>query len=318
MSEFQIVGYHVADRSQCIDLLKRTFPGSSDEKTFAWRFESSSRRNPLLVCAKDDDKVVSFNSWLSWDFIYNNEPYIGYQSGESATDEHYRGKGIWSRVLKYADDVARARKIDFLFGFPSTMSYNAFCKAGYCPIGLFNYYVRVINPFTSLLNNRTKYEFGELPAYLLSEKNKIVPIVDSDYFQWRYFENPKSYDIVRFDKNGNHAVFVIRIRRYYNKKYKLGWNEGFVLDCQFSSLNDLFIKNAFKYIDSIYARKVFNLRTFFNPSTAKGKAIAKYFQIRIGSRYETLCIKLINESIDYNIFFDFNNWDMVPHVIDEE
>jgi GNAT superfamily N-acetyltransferase len=317
MPEIQIVEYQKEDRLQCIDLLKKTFPGNSDEKTFTWRFESNNKLKPLIVCAKDGDKVVSFNSWLVWDFKYNNETYIGYQSGESATDPNYRGKGIWSKVLKYADGIASERKIDFLFGFPSTMSYNAFYKAGYCPIGLFNFYIRLFNPFKKLHKNIMEHNSFKFAENLLFEKNKIVPMVDNEYIEWRYIENPKTYNILKYEENGNKAFFVVRIRHYYNKKYKFGWNEGFLLDCQFSSLNELFIKKAFKYIDSIYAGKIFNIRTFFNPNTAKGRAIQKHFSIRLNSSYEILCIKMINKKIDYNLLFDFNNWDIMPHVIDE-
>lgn len=316
MAEIEIGEYKTEDRLSCIDLLKRTFPDSSNEKTFSWRFESRFMQSPLIVCAKDNGRVVSFNSWLRWEFQHNNGRYIGYQSGESATDERYRGRGIWSAVLKFADNLARARNVDFLFGFPSTMSYNAFFRAGYSPIGIFNFYVRIINPLRPF-SSRLNLELADFPVRSLAEENKIIPIVDSKYFQWRYFENPKLYDILKYTEDGNHALFVIRNGRYYNKKYKLGWSEGFMLDCQFSSLNDVFIKNAFKYLDRNYARKVLNLRTFCNPGSARGKAIAKHFRIRLGASYETLCIKVINERINYNLFFDWNNWDIMPHVIDE-
>lgn len=317
MTQIQIVEYAPEDRLPCIDLLTKTFPGTSDESTFLWRFDSSSRESPLLICAKDGNKIVSFNSWLPWDFEHNGTKYIGYQSGESATDERYRGKGIWSRVLRYADQVAKARNVDFLFGFPSTMSYGAFYKAGYCPIGSFNFYIRIINPLSRSLIARTDHAFDDFPSPCLAERNKIVPVVDFNYFKWRYLDNPKTYDIVKYTNDGNQAVFIVKRSRYYNKRYKVGWNEGLLLDSQFSSLNEVFVTKAFDYLDRIYTRRVFNLRTFLNPNTARGKAIAKQFHIRIVSRFETLCIKLLNDNLDYNSFFDWNMWDILPHVIDE-
>lgn len=319
MSEIQIDEYRVEDKSKCIDLLERSFHGSSNDKTFAWRFESDSRLSPLMVCAKDGDRVISFTSWIGWDFHHNKDHYIGYQAGEAATDERYRNRGVWSAVLNYADNLARTRKIDFLFSFPGNMSYSykAFCRAGYCPIGTLNFYLRIVNPFTKPMNNYTVHKFSDFSSPFLSEKNKIIPVIDSSYVDWRYIENPKKYDIINFTKDANHASFMVLRNRYYNKKYNVSLNEVILLDCQFSSLNAVFVKNAFRYLDSIYARNVIYMRTFFNPRTARGEALTKNFHFRIGSRYEILFVKRINKAIDYNIFFDINNWDIMPHVIDE-
>jgi hypothetical protein len=323
LSEFNIVEYNDKDRKSCIELLKRTFPGTSDEKTFIWRFESSLRQSPLLVCAKDRNIVVSFNSWIPWEFVHNNNRYLGYQSGESATYEEYRGKGIWGRVLKYADGIAKERNIDFFFGFPSTMSYNAFYNAGYHPIGTFNYYLRLINPFVKKVAAKMDCNFDDYPPQLLYEKNKITPVINANYLEWRYLRNPKDYEVIRYYENNNWAVFIVRKAVYYNKRYRIKFPELLLLDCHFTSYNEIFMANAFKHIDRIYSGKVFYMKTFLNEKVDRGRAIRKHFHIkftsniRFKSRFEILCIKIIKKSIDYTVLFNYYNWDIFPHVIDE-
>lgn len=315
MINFDIVNYDEKDRDSCIDLLKRTFGEASNEKTFNWRFESYSQQKPLLICAKHNDKVVSFNSWLPWEFTYNSEKLLGYQSGESATDKEYRRKGIWGKVLKYADKIALERKIDFLFGFPSGMSYNAFYKAGYHPIVTFYSSIRLINPFKKKIKAKTDYHFNDfLPPII--EKNKITPLFDLHYFEWRYLKNPNNYDIIKFCENNNQAIFILRKGKYYNKRYKIKINQITLVDCQFTSFNDVFISNAFKYLDKIYSGKALYMRTFFNNNTDRGRAISNHFKRKIKSWFEILCIKPINKNLDYNLLFNYNNWDILPHLID--
>jgi GNAT superfamily N-acetyltransferase len=316
MPEFTISEYKKHDRNSCIDLLETTFPGTSDEHTFAWRFESKYRRPPLLLCAKDGDKVISFNSWIPWEFTYNNHVYSGYQSGESATDSNYRRRGIFGAVLTYAEQLARDRNIDFFFGFPSRLSYNAFYNAGYYPIGTFSYRVRIINPFKKYSKITSASKSDTLSLRALVQQGKLTPLVDRAYVEWRYFENPKTYEIVKYIENNNEAIFAIRNSKYYNKRYKIRISESLLLDCQFNSFNDIFIRNAFDYLDKLSFGKALYIRTFLNENTDRGRAISKHFHFRIKSMLETLIIKPINKSLASDVLFNYFNWEIMPHLKD--
>lgn len=317
MDEINIVEYNREDKNSCIDLLKKTFVDTSDEITFNWRFESSLRPTPLIVCAKHRDKVISFNSWIPWEFLYNGKKFVGYQSGESATDPQYRGKGIWGKTLSYADKIALDRNIDFLFGFPSKMSYSAFHKAGYYPICNFYFHNRIINPFKKRMDKKTDYQYDDFNHQIIMERNKITPIFDSGYFRWRYLDNPKNYDVIKYDENNNQAIFILTKGKRYNPKHKVNINIIKLLDCQFSCYHDKFINNAIEYLEKIYSRKAFLITTFFNENTDKGRAIIKHFNIKDKSRFEPFSIKPLNKNIEYSFLFNYNNWDILPHVVDE-
>jgi GNAT superfamily N-acetyltransferase len=319
VSEFNIAEYNDQDKNSCIDLLKRTFPGTSDEKTFAWRFESESRRPALLVCAKDGERVISFNSWIPWEFIHNNRVYTGYQSGESATDPDYRRKGIFGRVLHFAEELAMRKNIDFFFGFPSAMSYNAFYNAGYYPIGRFKFSFRIINPLKKWLraaSDETISGRNKLPRQTLLEQSKITPLVNPDYVGWRYLNNPQSYELIGYSENNNEAVFVVKKGKYLNARYRVGIPELIVLDCQLSSFNDAFMRRAFQYLDGVFSGRVLYMRTFFNENASRGKAISKNFHFHVKSMFETLIVKPIDTSINYSTLCNYFEWDIMPHVKD--
>lgn len=317
MVDISITEYTTADRASCIQLLSNIFPGTSNEETFRWRFECNLQHSPLIICAKDGDRVVSFNSWLPWEFSYNNEIFLGYQSGESATYPEYRRKGIWGKVLCHADEIARTRSIAFLFGFPSHMSYRAFYHSGYYPIGIFPYRIRLMNPFDRRSSENTDYDLGSTASNTLREYNKITPVDDSDYQIWRYLKNPKQYLVCKFAENNNKAVFILRPTTYHNKRYHVRLKELILLDCHFTSYNEFFVKDAFRHIDKTFAGCVSFVRSFINENTDRGRAIRRHFHLEIGSRHEILCVKPILTDLTYATFLNHNNWDIMPHVIDE-
>ena len=181
MSDIRIEEYAPKYRKKCIDLLSKTFK-ASDEKAFQFRFENRSLE-PLIIIALDGEDVVSFNSWIPWKFRYNKTEIIGYQSGESATDKNYRRRGIFSNILKYADQIADNKNIDFFFGYPSEMSYGILYRLGYRPLSNMYFSLKLISPF---LKNEKMIEVNSITNEYLVEDIKITPVLDQEYFKWRY------------------------------------------------------------------------------------------------------------------------------------
>lgn len=311
----EIVEYKEEYKDSCIDLLDQIFTAGPNRPEFEWRFENRGSNRPIIVCAIDENKVISFNSWIPWKFTYRNKTFIGYQSGKSATDVNYRRKGIWERILIKADDLFRMHNVDFLYGFPGSMSYGAACKAGYYPIGIYNVYMRLLFPFQGKNIAVNKFKDHEVINFnRIIDRNKMSSIFDHAYFQWRYIQNPKSYNFVFYEENNNKALFIVRERK--NIKYFLTINELLLLDCHFSSLNQSFIENAIKYLSQMYASKAHYIKTFFNPNSDKGRSLERLFHIRRSAHYETLAFKPISDELNDTDFFNCNNWDIFPHIKD--
>jgi hypothetical protein len=310
MNNITFKEYSPEDRSGCIELLKSTFPDSNDS-TFKWRFESEKRRKSLIVCAKQGEKVISFNSWIPWEFRYNENIYLGYQSGESATDINYRGKRLFGKLLNFGEEIASKMGIDFLFGFPSKLSFNPFYRSGYYPISVNHYYLRVLNPFHKSEKRKTEippiFNFDQM----LFQNNKITPSIDYNYYKWRYLENIKDYEVIEYSENNCVVIFVLRL-----KKHK-GMNEVLLLDFYSNTYNDVVFEHAIKYLDKVYSRKAIYVRTFFNENSDRGQLLKNYFTVRVKSKFSILVIKATSKRISTNILLNSRYWDLMPHCVDE-
>lgn len=305
-----IEDYEKKDREECIRLLAATFPGTSNEATFKWRFESDGRLDPLILCAKHKGKIVSFNSWIPWAFTYENNRYLGYQSGESATHVAYRGKGIFSNVIRRADQVANQRGIDFFFGFPNPVSYNSFIRSGYLPVETYHYALRLLHPFRQRITSGAGGATQYFDDTLLIQDDRITPTVSIAYCKWRYDDNPKDYEVHAYVEDGSRAVFVMQ------RNIRKGIPEALLLDFELSNYNENFVDHAFRYIDGVFSRRACYIRTFFNKNTDRGRALRKYFPIQVKRKYQVLIVKNISDSLAPNIIFNANKWDLMPHCVD--
>ncbi len=182
-------------------------------------------------------------------------------------------------------------------------------------MGLYNYHIRLMNPFALPYKAMPKAtaNFDNLG---IIEKQKITPIANDEYAQWRYVKNPHHYEFINYRENNNTALFIVRINRYFNKNYHFQIKELLLIDCQLSSFNDLFIEHAMNHLSRLYAHKARYIRTFFNPMTDRGMVLNNFFHRKMKKRYETLIIKPISDSLPLEIFLNFDNWDILPHVKD--
>ena len=320
MTTIEIVEYDNKYRASSIDLLKKTFHGLSNDLNFSWRFENITKYEPIIVCAVASGKVVCFNSWIKWKFTLDNKTMVGYQAGEAATDMNYRRMGIWGRVLAFGENIALNRgSIDFFFGFPNPISCIGLQKAGYLHLGDYHNHIRILNPFfLKMQNSILQHKYVGMDPAFLTQSKLITPIVDSAYIEWRYHKNPKKYEIVPYSEASNRSIFMLRRRMYYNKKHNIQFPEVLLLDCHFTTYNAEFIKNSFKYLDRLYSRKAVWIKTFFNKRTDKGNALKSHFHWSFRHRGISFFIKNISQAINSEFFNHFDNWDLLPHVIDSE
>ena len=309
VGEIVIQEYEPKYRQSCIDLLSATFRGTSNEQTFQYRFEERSTP-PLIIIALDGEDVVSFNSWIPWKFRYEQQELFGFQSGESATDVNHRRKGIFGKILRYADQVVPDKDIDFFFGFPGPMSYSVFFKSGYRPITTSYYSLKLVPPWRKREKNSVR-EVNPCFAEYLYQQDKITPVLDQEYFSWRYLKNPKKYDIVEYRETSSRALFVLR-----RQKWKF-ISELVLLDCQFNNYNQDFIQAAFLNLKKRYAGKAIVCRTYCHGHSDRGQALRRIFRIKVRKGYDVFVVKPVSDKIDENIIYNQNNWDVMPHCVDD-
>ncbi len=311
--EIVIRDFAERDKERCVRLLAGTFPGQSDAHTFGWRFEKTPKGKPILLCAHYRERIVSFNSWIPWEFLFRGEKFTGYQSGESATHPDFRGKGIFSQILREGEKRARDLKIDFLFGFPSEMSYGAFYRCGYYPIAQYRYSIRPLNFLLSRGGPESRTAAPAPPAAprtLLRENEKITPVFDPEYLRWRYLENSKRYVFADFRENNLEAFFTLRENR---RKF---FREALLLDWQGNTFQTRFVERSLQSLPAKLGRRAVFLRTFFNENSDRGRALQRYF-IRVPGRDLTLIVKPLRRTLSEEVLLNRNNWDLMPHIVDE-
>jgi GNAT superfamily N-acetyltransferase len=86
---------------------------------------------PVAVVAAHDGRVVGFNTWNPWIVHGPRGPVVAYQSGASAVSDTMRGQGIFGKLLRLGEEVARGRGVAALFGFPNPASLPGFLKVGW-------------------------------------------------------------------------------------------------------------------------------------------------------------------------------------------
>ena len=289
----EIVEYSDKYRDSAINLVEKTFSRSNYDAQFSWRFEKPSEYRPIIVCAVESGKVISFNSWIKWLFTWEGETFVGYQSGESATDYNYRGMGIWRRLIKFGEDIARQRGyIDFLFGFPNNNSFGILLKAGYLHAGTYSKKLRFINPLLSVPKHEGNKNLVDATGLLyLPEKNKLTPITDSNYMEWRYNQNPNEYRIIHYSEKDSECTFILAEGMFYSKRFRLGIPKLRMVDCRFTSTDWEFIHNSFKYLDRMFSRKTLWISTFMNEETQRERILKPHFHINWKDRDQKLVFK---------------------------
>lgn len=90
----------------------------------------------------------------------NNTICLAAQSGDTMTHPLHQGKGLFTQLAKLTYELARAKGINFIFGFPNKNSYPGFVKKlGWNHYGDLNNYI---------------FKTGTLPIDKIAKKNKFA------------------------------------------------------------------------------------------------------------------------------------------------
>ena len=101
----------------------------------------------LVFGAYYEGKLVGMNSYIPVEYRYGGEIIPMLQSCESGVLPEYQGKGIWSKVVRFAVDyIFQNTKYQAVIGFPNYInSYPGFKKMGWDTLFGMNNYVMVNN-----------------------------------------------------------------------------------------------------------------------------------------------------------------------------
>jgi hypothetical protein len=84
--------------------------------------------NTLIFGGFDEGKLVCMNVFMRMLFTCDGRKLIAYQSGFSATANSHRGKGLWPKLMAFAEEKLGGLGASFIFGYPNPVSHPLFSK----------------------------------------------------------------------------------------------------------------------------------------------------------------------------------------------
>lgn len=120
-----------------------------EDKYQAWtkKHYENPLGDSLVFGAYHDGKLVGMNSYMPVEYQHKGKTIPMLQSCESGVLPEYQGKGIWSKVVRFAVDyIFQNTKYQAVIGFPNYInSYPGFKKMGWDTLFGMNNYVMVNN-----------------------------------------------------------------------------------------------------------------------------------------------------------------------------
>lgn len=141
----------------------------------------------IILVALDSKKVVGFQSFFYWPYVFNGKEYNSFQSGNSLTHPDYRGRGIFKKLLCYVFENEKNINADFFIGFPVQSSYSSFIKNKWNNIFNLVWYLKLINPFGFLFSTKKLLvnDFVFSGVNIL-EKQSFFRLNDHvDFYKWK-------------------------------------------------------------------------------------------------------------------------------------
>ena len=227
-----------------VKAFRAAFHSPLSEQAVYDMWEKKHYANPLgdslAFGAYADGLLVGMNSFMPVDYLYKGETLHLLQSCESGVIPEYQGKGIWSKLMKFAMNYIRNNtSYKAVIGFPNYRnSYPGFKKMGWMTLTNMNNYLMVNNPtaFSKILSS------NKLIQYIgkISVVQRIgVGIVGRQYKRYE-FEEVCDNEIVWNDCENvlsiAHTEELIDWKKHYKglKTYNLKKNGEELASCLFS------------------------------------------------------------------------------------
>lgn len=145
-----------ASTASVTSLIEEALGGSRSAATFMKNI-NYERGTARVVGGFEDDALVCMNVFMGQSFTCGGTRLLSFQSGFSATRNSHRGKGLWPRLMTFAEELLRKQGASFIFGFPNPVSHPVFVKKlGYQSTDLHSFAVLRLPTWKSkYFNNQT-------------------------------------------------------------------------------------------------------------------------------------------------------------------
>ena len=190
------------------------------EDWFFWKFRDNPFGETILACAEENRKIVGCVAYGMQPFLLNEGKFKGILSFETFVHPKFQGLGVFSKLIKLAEEEATKLGVDFMLNFPNSNSLRGFLKSSWQKLDSPEYWIKTKNIFKTFLNiTDLKKAFQPDPSNLLSletpesytqssKTDRLSSVINLDYLNWRFFSHPVAhYDII--DTNEFYAILRV-------------------------------------------------------------------------------------------------------------
>lgn len=115
----QIREYKDGDEKGIIPLFNDVFKADRNEEYWHWQFMENPAKEPIIIVAEDDSKIVGQSTLLPSKMTLKGEEIFSGQSIDTMVSKDYRRQGIYEKMAFESYDIGIDNNIEFGFRFPS-------------------------------------------------------------------------------------------------------------------------------------------------------------------------------------------------------
>lgn len=130
---------------ETLKLFNRVFGLTTSMELWKEKHFENPVGNSIFFGAFDNDKLIAMNAFMPMQYVYKNELYNVVESCESAVSPNYRNRGIFSKIIKYAETWLSSNNYDFIIGFPNINSYPVFMKLGWEVVEVTEHFGQIVS-----------------------------------------------------------------------------------------------------------------------------------------------------------------------------
>lgn len=210
-----------ADQGRVATFLAEVFDRRPEHSALA-HFQLAQNDAPaLFVAALDNDDLIGFAAFTSHSVFIRGERRVAYHAIDVATSAAHRGKGIFPRLVGFAEHQLAAQGAAFIFGFPNASAYPIWTvKLGYQQMGLTRWRAPAWRSIDALTIG--KHDWPKLPLTVAQDDDQLI--------EWKRRVHGDALIVAR---NGSGLLWGIRQRQSVGRLripfLHLG---GFSFDCR--------------------------------------------------------------------------------------
>ena len=211
----ETLAYEPARRDEVLDLLTRVRGYRTDAREFDWWFDGNPVGPRTIVLAEEDGRLAGVLGASFYRTVVRGRETLSALPLWAATDEAFRGRGIFQRLNAEVERIAREHRATLELGFTNRLAGPIYvAKLGWLDVHRLRVWARVTIPRRSTVACADRAEFAaaaERAYRSVADRLANHFVRDAAYVGWRYAESPREYTLLT-SRNGYAVVGRKRVR----------------------------------------------------------------------------------------------------------